>query len=108
MSSHESGSGQLKVLRTHGTLVSCGPLIGDVPTIAMNEIARNTRLTYGTLPDHIRPREELVEHAAELFATVHKGELTVRIGGRYPLAEAARAHADIESRATTGKRPLIP
>ncbi len=49
MSSHESGSGQLKVLRTHGTLVFCGPLIGDVPTIAMNEIARNTRLTYGTL-----------------------------------------------------------
>ncbi len=32
----------------------------------------------------------------------------MRIRGRYPLAEAARARADIESRATTGKRPLIP
>ncbi|WP_290052169.1 quinone oxidoreductase family protein [Amycolatopsis solani] len=98
----------LEVLRTHGTMVFYGPLIGDVPTIAMNEIPRSTRLTYGTLPDHIRTREELVGHAAELFGLVEKGELVVRIGSRYPLAEAARAHADLESRATTGKLLLIP
>ncbi|MFD9700429.1 quinone oxidoreductase family protein [Lentzea sp. NPDC059081] len=101
-------AGSLQVLRTHGTMVFYGPLIGDVPTIAMNEIPRSTRLTYGTLPDHIRTREELVRHAADLFALVEKGELVVRIGGRYPLADAARAHADIESRATTGKLLLIP
>ncbi|GAB3571112.1 quinone oxidoreductase [Amycolatopsis endophytica] len=98
----------LQVLRTHGTMVYYGPLIGEVPTIAMNEIPRSTRLTYGTLPDHIRTHEELVTHAAELFGLVEKGELVVRIGGRYPLAEAARAHADIESRTTTGKLLLIP
>ncbi len=100
--------GSLKVLRTHGTMVFYGPLIGDVPIIAMNEIPRSTRLTYGTLPDHIRTREELTKHAAELFGLVEKGELVVRIGGRYPLAEAARAHADLESRTTTGKLLLIP
>ncbi|WP_189220702.1 MULTISPECIES: quinone oxidoreductase family protein [Streptomyces] len=98
----------LEVLRTHGTMVFYGPLIGDVPTIAMNEIPRSTRLTYGTLPDHIRTHEELATYAAELFALVERGELVVRIGGRYPLAEAARAHADIESRTTTGKLLLIP
>ncbi|MFE9682031.1 zinc-binding dehydrogenase [Streptomyces sp. NPDC006285] len=101
-------SASLQVLRTHGTMVFYGPLIGDVPTIAMNEIPRSTRLTYGTLPDHVRTHEELAAHAAELFALVERGELVVRIGGRYPLAEAARAHADIESRTTTGKLLLIP
>ncbi|WP_459754064.1 zinc-binding dehydrogenase [Streptomyces sennicomposti] len=101
-------STSLEVPRTHGTLVFYGPLIGDVPTIAMNEIPRSIRLTYGTLPDHIRTREDFSTYAAELFAMVARGELVVRIGGRYPLAEAARAHADIESRTTTGKLLLLP
>lgn len=98
----------LHVLRTHGTLVFYGPLIGNVPTIAMNEIPRSTRLTYGVTEDHIRTPEELRAHTTELFTLVEKDELVVRIGGRYPLAEAARAHTDIESRTTTGKLLLIP
>ncbi|MFE2182011.1 quinone oxidoreductase family protein [Streptomyces sp. NPDC059455] len=98
----------LQVLRTHGTLVFYGPLIGDVPTIAMNDIPRSTRLTYAVTEDHVRTPEELAARAAELFALVERGELVVRIGGRYPLAEAARAHADIESRTTTGKLLLLP
>jgi NADPH2:quinone reductase len=98
----------LEVLRTHGTLVFYGPLIGDVPRIAMNEIPRSTRLTYGVTEDHIRTPEELRAHTGELFTLVEKGKLSVRIGGRYPLAEAARAHADIESRTTTGKLLLLP
>ncbi|WP_328500368.1 quinone oxidoreductase [Streptomyces sp. NBC_00457] len=98
----------LQVLRTHGTMVFYGPLIGDVPTITMNDIPRSTRLTYGVTEDYIRTPEELKARTAELYALVEKGELTVRIGGRYPLAEAAKAHADIESRTTTGKLLLIP
>ncbi|MBI0375981.1 quinone oxidoreductase [Streptomyces albiflaviniger] len=98
----------LRVLRTHGTLVFYGPLIGDVPTIAMNEIPRSTRITYAVTEDHVRTPEELAARTAELFALVERGELVVRIGGRYPLAEAARAHADIESRTTTGKLLLLP
>ncbi|MEV0225404.1 quinone oxidoreductase [Streptomyces sp. NPDC050704] len=97
----------LQVLRTHGTMVFYGPLIGDVPTIAMNDIPRSTRLTYPVTEDHVRTPEQLAARTAELFALVEKGELVVRIGGRYPLAEAARAHADIESRTTTGKLLLI-
>ncbi|MFF4402244.1 quinone oxidoreductase family protein [Streptomyces sp. NPDC001480] len=98
----------LQVLRTHGTMVFYGPLIGDVPTIAMTDIPRSTRLTYGVTEDHIRTPEELKARTAELFTLVERGELVVRIGGRYPLAEAAKAHADIESRTTTGKLLLIP
>ncbi|MQY19616.1 2-haloacrylate reductase [Nocardia sp. RB20] len=98
----------LHALRTHGTLVFYGPLIGDVPTIAMNEIPRSTRLTYGVTEDHIRTTEEFRTHAAELFTRAAAGELVVHIGGRYALSEASRAHTDIESRRTTGKLLLIP
>jgi NADPH2:quinone reductase len=39
---------------------------------------------------------------------VTRGELTVRIGGRYPLAEARRAHEDLAARRTTGKLLVLP
>ena len=43
----------------------------------------------------------------ELYAAVEAG-LQVPIGGTYPLADAARAHADLESRRTRGKLILLP
>jgi NADPH2:quinone reductase len=39
---------------------------------------------------------------------VAEGRLDVRIGQRYPLAEARQAHEDLEARRTTGKLLLIP
>jgi NADPH2:quinone reductase len=45
---------------------------------------------------------------AELFDLIKDGRLTIEIGGRYPLAEAAQAHRDLESRTTTGKLLLLP
>ncbi len=54
----------LRVLRTHGTLVFYGPLIGDVPVIALNEVPRSTRITYSVTEDHIRTPEELTARAA--------------------------------------------
>ncbi|HEX6341971.1 quinone oxidoreductase [Umezawaea sp.] len=98
----------LEVLRTHGTLVFYGPLIGEVPTIRVNRLPRSVRLTYPTTDDHVRSPGSFAAFATELFTLVEKGELVVRIGGRYPLADAARAHTDIESRATTGKLLLFP
>jgi NADPH2:quinone reductase len=74
----------------------------------MNDIPRSTRITYGVTEDYIRTPEELRARTAELYALVEKADLVVRIGGRYPLAEAARAHADLESRRTTGKLLLFP
>lgn len=98
----------LRVLRRHGTLVYYGPLIDDVPTVRMSELPRSVRVTYSSVEDHVSGPGELEAHAGELFGMVERGELVVRIGGRYPLAEAARAHADLGSRATTGKLLLIP
>ena len=36
------------------------------------------------------------------------GRVQVRIGGRYPLAEARRAQEDLEGRRTTGELLLCP
>jgi len=43
-----------------------------------------------------------------VFDWITKGELDVRIGGTYPLSEAARAHEDLAGRRTTGKLLLLP
>jgi NADPH2:quinone reductase len=46
--------------------------------------------------------------AARLFELIANGTLDIRIGGRFPLLQAADAHRAIESRATTGSTVLIP
>jgi NADPH2:quinone reductase len=63
---------------------------------------------YATFFDHIPTPERLRERAAQLFDWIAAGDLRVRIGGVYSLADAAQAHRDMESRATTGKLLLIP
>jgi NADPH:quinone reductase len=61
-----------------------------------------------TLATYTRTPELLLERAAAVFDLVARGELDVRIGARYPLAEARRAHEDLEARRTTGKLLLLP
>ncbi|MFC7014887.1 zinc-binding dehydrogenase [Streptomyces viridiviolaceus] len=58
--------------------------------------------------DHIPTREALLRHSAELFDLVRQDLLRPGIGRRYPLKDAAQAHVDIESRATSGKLSLFP
>jgi NADPH2:quinone reductase len=65
-------------------------------------------LTRPTLFHYIATRKELEYHSGEVFAAVADGTLDIRIGHRYPLADAAKAHEDLESRRTTGKLVLIP
>jgi NADPH2:quinone reductase len=60
-------------------------------------VQRPTLMTYTRTPELLR------ERASQLFELVDAGKLDVRIGARYPLAEAAQAHADLEARKTTGK-----
>ena len=61
-----------------------------------------------TLQTYTRTPELLRERAAAVFELVARGDLQVRIGARYPLAEARRAHEDLEARRTTGKLLLVP
>ncbi|MFJ1791783.1 quinone oxidoreductase family protein [Kitasatospora griseola] len=94
-------------LRTHGVHAYYGPFMG-VPTLRPTDLPNSILLTYPVVHHHVATREALVRRAGELFDLVRSGRLTLRVTGRYPLAGAARAHADIESRRTTGKLVLVP
>ena len=65
-------------------------------------------LTRPTLRHYTVTRAELLERADQVLGWVGDGSLQVTIGGEFPLAEAARAHRELESRRTTGKLLLIP
>lgn len=98
-----------RCLRRRGFLVLFGLSSGPVAPIDPSILGRGSLfLTRPGLADHIATREELLGRAEELFGWVSRGELTVRIGGRYPLAEARRAHEDLAARRTTGKLLVLP
>lgn len=100
----------LESIRPRGLLALFGASSGPVPPFELQRLSANGSLfiTRPTLFNHISEPGELTKRAAELFAAVASGALKLRIGHRYPLAEAARAHTDLEGRATTGKLLLIP
>ncbi|MET1035811.1 MAG: quinone oxidoreductase [Arthrobacter sp.] len=102
--------GSLAALRTRGTLVLFGGASGQVPPFDLQRLNAHGSLTV-TRPkvaDFLLTPEERRWRSSELFGLVAAGKLDVRIGGRYRLADAGRAHADLESRATTGKLILVP
>lgn len=94
-------------LRPHGVHAYYGLIMG-IPTFTPMDLPNSILLSYPVVHDHVRTREALVTHVGDIFGMMLAGTLTPRIGGRYPLKDAARAHADIQSRATTGKLLLIP
>ena len=65
-------------------------------------------LTRPTLLHYTVSRAELLERADQVLGWVADGSLQVTIGGEFPLAQAAQAHRELESRRTTGKLLLIP
>jgi len=60
------------------------------------------------IPAYLATREELLWRAGDVLRWVGSGELRIHIGRRYPLADAHRAHEDLEGRRSTGKLLLIP
>lgn len=100
----------LSCLRPRGMLVLYGASSGQVPPFDPQRLARQGSLfvTRPSLADYTASREERERRANDLFAAVAQGTLRLRIEHTYPLAEAARAHRELESRATTGKLLLLP
>ncbi len=100
----------LAALRPRGYLVLYGASSGPVPPFELQRLAAGGSLfiTRPTLVHYIASRDELARRSDDLFSWITSGRLTVRIGGRYPLAQAARAHADLAARRTTGKLLLLP
>ena len=100
----------LASVRTRGMLVLFGGASGQVPPFDLQRLNRAGSLfvTRPTLMHYIADPEELRYRAGSVFAAARTGALDVRIGARFPLAEAAEAHRALEGRATTGKVLLIP
>ena len=100
----------LDSLRPRGLMVLFGASSGPVPPFDPQVLNAKGSLflTRPSLAHYVADRDELLWRAAEIFEWVRTGQLTVRIGGRYPLTEARRAHEDLAARRTTGKLLVIP
>lgn len=100
----------LTVLRRRGLMVLYGAASGPVEPLDLARLMTGGSLfvTRPTLGDHVATRDDLVARTDELFGWIAGGALSVRIGGTYPLADAAAAHADLAGRRTTGKLLLTP
>jgi NADPH:quinone reductase len=100
----------LNVLRPRGMMVLFGGSSGAVPPFDLVALSQKGSLyiTRPTLKDYIATREELVARSSGVFSMITAGRLKLRIEHTYSLAEAQRAHRDLEGRKTTGKLLLIP
>ena len=100
----DTWSQSLDCLRPRGMMVSFGNASGSVPPVELGELTSrgSLYLTRPTLMTYTADSGEMRDSAGALFELVQAGKIRIEINQRYPLAEAARAHRDLESRATTG------
>jgi NADPH:quinone reductase len=100
----------LDSLRPRGMLVLFGASSGPVPPFDPNILngKGSLFLTRPSLQHHLLSRDELLWRAGDVLRWIENGRLKLRIERTYPLAEAAAAHSDLESRRTAGKLLLIP
>lgn len=95
----------LASLRPRGMLALYGAASGPVPPMDPQRLAAagSVFLTRPRLEHYVATRDELTWRASEIFNAILDGSLRITIGGRYPLADARRAHRDLQARRTTGK-----
>ncbi len=101
--------GSLDCIRALGLWVSFGNASGPVPPFEMGILATKGSLyaTRPTLFTHIATRKGLLETANDLIEMVSSGRVKIQVSKTYPMADAAQAHRDLESRATTGSIVLL-
>lgn len=106
----DTWAASLDCLQPRGLMVSFGNASGPVPPVALGIL--NTKgslyVTRPSLGAYTANRKELEASAKALFKMVKSGKVKIAIDQRYPLAEAAQAHIDLESRKTTGQTILVP
>jgi NADPH2:quinone reductase len=100
--------GSLDALRIAGTFGWFGSVLGAPDAIDIASLPKSIKLGFPAFYHHVRTPELLRARAEQLFSWIRTGQLSVHIGGEYALSEAAKAHAALESRKTSGKLLLIP
>jgi NADPH2:quinone reductase len=100
----------LQCLRRRGLAVFYGSAGGVIPPFDLWRLNRMGSLyvTYAGLADYLYDRKEMLERAADLFAVINSGAVRISVKQRYPLADAARAHRDLEAKRTVGSSILLP
>jgi NADPH:quinone reductase len=106
----DTWEGSLDCIQPRGLMVSFGNASGAVTGVAIGILAAKGSLflTRPTLATHIVPRARLEASAEELFDLMSRGKIKVEVSARYPLADAARAQADLAARKTVGSTVLVP
>ena len=100
----------LDVLRPRGMIVSFGQASGPIPPVDLGVFAQKGSLVFTrpTLMTFTATKEGLAEMANDLFAAVAGGKVRINIDQTYALADAVKAHQDLEGRKTTGSTILLP
>ncbi|MGA8446391.1 MAG: quinone oxidoreductase [Roseiarcus sp.] len=100
----------LDCLRPFGVFVSFGSASGGIEAFNIGLLAQKGSLfaTRPTLFTFMADRARAEKMARELFRVVERGDVKIQIGGKWPLAQAADAHAALEKRETTGSLILLP
>jgi len=100
----------LDCIRPLGMFVSFGASSGPIEAFNINLLQFKGSLfaTRPTLNTYAAKREDLLAIANDLFAVVGSGAVKIPINQKYALRDAAKAHRDLEARATTGTSILIP
>jgi NADPH:quinone reductase len=100
----------IKSLAPRGFFVSFGTTTGAPPPVEAGLLQKMGSLyfTRPTLVTYTATREELVASSAAVFDLLKQGVISVHIGARYPLADAVRAHTDLEGGRTVGSSILLP
>jgi NADPH2:quinone reductase len=100
----------LDCLRPFGMFASFGSASGGIESFNLALLAQKGSLfvTRPTLFTFLTDRARLDTMARELFAVVTSGKVKILPPIEAPLADAARVHAALEARQTTGSMVLLP
>jgi NADPH2:quinone reductase len=100
----------LSCLAPRGMMVAFGAASGPIPPLDVQSLGPkgSLYLTRPMLGPYVATTGDLRAGAQALFDVVLKGHVNVDVANSYPLAEAARAHADLEARKLTGSTILLP
>jgi NADPH2:quinone reductase len=98
--------GSLDCLRPRGTWVSFGNASGPVPPFELTLLKGSLFATRPSLMAYTATQAALAANAADLFAMVASGRITIPINQTYTLRDAAEAHRALEARRTTGSTVL--
>jgi NADPH2:quinone reductase len=100
----------LDCIKPLGMFVSFGSASGPIAAFDINILQFKGSLfaTRPTLNTYAAKRDDLLAIARDLFDVVTSGKVKIPVNQKYPLADAARAHKDLEGRATTGSTILLP